>query len=368
MSYKPSHLTLACLCRDTIVKNLERYNAEAFQILDESEWEDIIRRKHEMSRPKRGKGGLDGTGRMNPAVTDKFLLEIETTLPHLGTSKVVDTLVWKDIVNFKFKSRPKGLMWPYSMLESRLKTAGETLLDVRKKENIDEENKKQVIRAIKVMCNSPMDVELLRSSGIGKSAQKFINTCSKNEKLGLEKESMHALHSLLKSWKMMASSEGVMMSENEKQTQFGLSEHIAIARKNASWRELFSALKKFDQEKRENQGARMRERRQRLNSQRPKIVKVRHKSSNPKALKMTAKMAMVTTQSKMHQLRTEAKVTSTRRSPPVQKPAKGFGAAVAFATGSHKRKNATIVDMAGGKRLKIPTTRPPARDFKRKMR
>jgi len=64
----------------------------------------------------------------------------------------------------------------------------------------------------------------------------------------------------------------------------------------------------------------------------------------------------------------EAKVTSMRRSLPVQKSGKGFGAAVAFATGSHKRKNATIIDMAGGKRLKIPNSKPPARDFKRKMR
>lgn len=372
MSHKPSNLTLASLCRDTIVKNLERYNAEAFQILDEHEWEDIIRRKHEMSRPKRGRGGLDGTGRMNPAVTDKFLLEIETTLPHLGTSKVVDTLVWKDIVNFKFKSRPKGLMWPYSMLESELKTAGDTLLGVRKKGSIDEEDKKLVIRAIQVMCNSPMDVMLLRSSGIGRSVQKLISACCKNEKLGLDKESMHALQSLVKSWKTMASSEGVVMSEKliaeEKRSnlsQFGLSEHIAIARQNSSWRQLYSALKKFDQLKRKNQGARMRERRQRLNSQRPKIVKVRHKTSDPKALKMSP---MVTTQSKMQQIRSEAKVTSTRRSAPVQKLSKGFGAAVAFATGSQKRKNATIVDMAGGKRLKIPTNRPPARDFKRKMR
>jgi hypothetical protein len=250
-----------------------------------------------------------------------------------------------------------------------LKTAGDTLLDVRKKGNIDDEDKTLVVRAIKVMCNSPMDVELLRLSGIGRSAQKFINACSKNEKLRLDKASTHALDFLLKSWKMMASSEGVTMSEKVKAeekrsnlSQFGLSEHIAIARKNSSWRQLYLALKKFDQEKRENQGARMRERRERLNSQRPKIVKVRHKTSNSKPLNMTS------TQSKMQQLRAEAKVTSTRRSPPVQKPAKGFGDAVAFATGSHKRKNATIVDIAGGKRLKIPTTRPPARDFKRKMR
>ncbi|CAJ1937060.1 unnamed protein product [Cylindrotheca closterium] len=370
MNCKPSNLTLASLCRDTIVKNLERYNAEAFQILDESEWEDIIRRKHAMSRPKRGKGGLDGTGRMNPAVSDKFLLEIETTLPHLGTSNIVDTLVWKDIVNFKFKSRPKGLMWPYSTLELRLKTAGDTLLDVRKKGNIVEEDRTKLDNALEVVINSPMDVELLRLSGIGRCVQKFINACCKNEKLGLDKETIHALDSLLKSWKMLASSEGVTMSEKVKAeksrsnlSQFGLAEHIAIARKNSSWRQLYSALKMFDQMKRENQGARMRERRQRLNSQRPKIVKVRHKTSNPKPLHVTP---MAYTQSKIKKIREEAKVTSTRRCPPVPKPAKGFGDAVAFATS--KRKNATVVDMAGGKRLKIPTSRPPARDFKRKLR
>jgi len=77
-----------------------------------------------------------------------------------------------------------------------------------------------------------------------------------------------------------------------------------------------------------------------------------------------------TTKSRIQQLRSEAKVTSTRRSAPTQKKTgKGFGAAVAFATGSHKkRKNAVIFDLAGGKRLKMPTSKPPARDFKRKMR
>lgn len=260
--------SLSCLCRDTIVKNLERYNAEAFQILDESEWEDIIRRKHEISRPKRGKGGLDGTGRMNPAVSDKFLLEIEMGLPHLGTSKVVDKLVWKDIVNFKFKSRPIGLLYPCSVLELRLKTAADTLLDVRKKDIIDEADKSLVVEAIKVMCDSPMDVELLRSSGAGKAVQKFINTCTRNEKLRLGKESRLALESLLESWKIMASREGVAMNgktkteENgTKPPRFSPSEHMATVRKCRTWRELHSALKVYDHKRRENQGARMRERR-----------------------------------------------------------------------------------------------------------
>lgn len=364
--------SLTSLCRDTIVKNLERYNAEAFQILDESEWEYIIRRKHEVSRPKRGKGGIDGTGRMNPVVSDKFLLEIETSLPHLGTSNVVDTLVWKDIVNFKFKSRPTGLLYPCPVLESQLKASAETLLDCRKKGFMDEEDKRLVVQAIKVMSDSPMDIELLRSSGVGKTVQKFINACAKNEKLGLDKDSKLALESLLESWKMMASREGVAKNRNSEAEEsesrpplFGPSEHMATVRMCRTWRELHSALKLYDQERRENQGARMRERRQRLNLQRPKIVKVRHRTSNAKTLNM----ASVASQNpKMKQLRAEAKVTSTRRSPPVQKSGKGFGAAVAFATASHKRKNATFVDIVGGKRLKIPTSKPPARDHKRNMR
>jgi hypothetical protein len=382
-----SDISLVSLCRDAIVANLERYNVEAFQILDESEWENIVRRKHEISRPLRGKGGLDGTGRMNPAVNNKFLFTIEETLPHLATSKVVDNLVWKDNVNHKFRagglSRPKGLMFPYPVLEARIKAAGDTLADIRKKHDINEEEKRLGFRAIKAICDSPMDVGLLESSGIGKTVQKFVNTYSKNQNLAFDNKTIANLSAALECWKIMARTSGVLMKDKhaaaetlDSSSRHGRAEDLEKARQCKSWRELFFMLRQNDETRRENQGARMRERRLKLNSERPKIVKVRHKISTRhetivknKETRLGKSPAIpIHKHSKIQQLRAEAKVTSARRSAPMQKVQNGFGAAVAFATGSQKkRKTGSIVlDLAGGKRMKIPNGKPPARDFKKK--
>ena len=72
---------LSTLCRNVIVSNLERYPGEAFAILDEQEWDNLIKLKHTSTRPRLGKGGLDGTGRMNPVVSDKFITEVEESVP-----------------------------------------------------------------------------------------------------------------------------------------------------------------------------------------------------------------------------------------------------------------------------------------------
>lgn len=378
-------VSLVSLCRDAIVANLERYNVEAFQILDESEWENIVRRKHEKSRPLRGKGGLDGTGRMNPAVNDKFLFEIEETLPHLATSKVVDTLVWKDTVNHKFRAggltRPKGLMFPYPVLEARIKAAGDILVDIRKKDDINEEEKRLGLRAIKTICDSPMDIGLLESSGIGKAVQKFVKACSKNKNLDFDIETVESLSAVLEDWKEVARISGVLMKGKiagnalDSSLKHVLSEDLEKARQCKSWRDLFLMLRQYDKMRREDQGARMRERRQKLNSERPKIVKVRHKVSSRhesivrnKATRMEKSPAIpIHKHSKMQQLRAEATVTSSRRGQAVPKGRGGFGAAVAFATGSQKkRKTTTVVDLPGGKRMKVPNGKPPARDFKKR--
>ena len=101
---------LSTLCRNVIVSNLERYPGEAFAILDEQEWDNLVKLKHTSTRPRLGKGGLDGSGRMNPVVSDKFITEVEENVPHFAYSEIVDTLVWKDLVNFRFK--PGGLSRP----------------------------------------------------------------------------------------------------------------------------------------------------------------------------------------------------------------------------------------------------------------
>jgi hypothetical protein len=380
-------ISLVSLCRDAIVANLERYNVEAFQILDESEWENIVRRKHEISRPLRGKGGLDGTGRMKPAMNSKFLSIIEETIPHLATSKVVDNLVWKDNVNHKFRagglSRPKGLMFPYPVLEARIKAAGDALTDIRKKHDMNEEEKRLGFRAIKAICDSPMDVRLLESSGIGKTVQKFVTTCSKNQHLDFDNKTIANLSAVLEGWKGMARTNGVLMKDKHAAAKTldlslrdGRADDLEKARLCKSWRVLYFVLRESDETRRENQGARMRERRQKRNSERPKIVKVRHKTSTRhetivknKETRLGKPPAIpIHKHSKVQQLREEAKVTSARRSAPVQKVQSGFGSAVAFATGSQKKRKtgSTVVDLAGGKRMKIPNCKPPARDFKKK--
>ena len=118
----------------------------------------------------------------------------------------------------------------------------------------------------------------------------------------------------------------------------------------------------------------MRERRRRLDTVRPKIVKVRPASSRQDKIlgrssfgsgfSPTQKTAP-SGNAKIRQLRMEAKVTSTRRQPPpvaaARKQTSGFGAAVAFASVGKKvvgrRKTAPVtksVTLAGGKRMAAP--------------
>jgi hypothetical protein len=125
----------------------------------------------------------------------------------------------------------------------------------------------------------------------------------------------------------------------------------------------------------------MRERRQKLDSVRPKIVKVRPASSRQDSIINRQQNSLAaggssSGNSKIQQLRMEANVTSSRRNRPA-KPMKplggsgstvkpsggGFGAAVAFAVGAKdsntKRKAAatTTIQLAGNKRMKVPNSK-----------
>jgi hypothetical protein len=379
--------SLESLCRNVVTENLERFPACALGIIDEYEWENITKLKHEQSKPLKGSGGLDGTGRLVPAISDKFLSEVEAELPHLASSTVSDMLIWKDIVNHRFRkgglSRPTTLYFPYPILEARIKKSGDILNDLRKRKSTNEEDKKLATRAIKCICESPMDMTFLKSSGIGKAVQKFINFCKKRSDYG--NDCMSNLASTLESWKTMASASGVVMKHSHRANKLDKlsiikrEESLDLARHCKSWRDLFLVLKEGDKTRRENQGARMRERRQKLNKERPKIVKVRPKSSfrqdnilqHPNQKHPQSQIAVpLYKQSRMQKLRAEAITTSTRRSPPVPKPHNGFGAAVAFASGPQKKRRniegAALMDLGGGKRMKIPTLRPPATNFKKK--
>ena len=233
------------------------------------------------------------------------------------------------------------------------------------------------LRAVKCVCESPMDITLLESTGIGKTVQKFIKYCTKNENKNFDESAIKSLMRRLEDWKQMARDCGVLMKEKNTgtaseglQTKTVQKGDLVIARECKSWRQLYVALKEADKERRENQGARMRERRERLNSERPKIVKVRHKRDINVKEVLTSASTPQPLSSKMQKLRDEARIMTTRRSPAKIKPIqRGFGAAVAFASVSKRKKTdgGTIVNLGGYKRMTIPDTRKPAaRDWKRR--
>lgn len=388
--------SLFALCRAVVVSNLERYPPEAFAILDEEEWEALIRRRHDKTRPQKGSGGLDGTGRRTPAVTDKFLSQVEEAIPHLAESAVVDEIVWKDCVSHRFKegglSRPQGLMYPWPVLVEGLQESGNNLLTLVKKEEHSEGDKELALQEIRALAEAPMNISLLKATGIGKTVKKFLKASAAREScLGLHLPidisgqishvtPISKLQSTLSAWMAMAASNGVKMKTEVDCPVAKKTKHdrdLSSAEKCQSWRHLFAILKNSDEKRVENQGARMRERRQKLDSNRPKIVKVRPTKPHHAAILSRPGSGGGSTPSasgtsKLNQIKMETKVTATRQRPPVQAKipsgAGGFGAAVAFASTSKsakKRKaSSKIISLANGKRMKVPDTKKAASNQK----
>ena len=394
---------LSELCMNVVVKELERYPAEAFGILDEYQWDCILQLRHRRTKPLKGKGGIDGRGRLHPAVTDKFMLEVEALNPHLNQSKIADTYVWKDIVEYKFKkgglSRPKGLLYPWPVLVQQLEDDGKVLIDclativedAEIEADCKEKSELSILHAIKRVSESPMDLNLLKSSGIGKTVKKFLNKSVRLDFLDepytyssgkdIRKTPRTTLETTLQSWKDIAADSGVKMKSGE--NRLGRSNGQGIptasiltaAKKCDSWRSLYRTLKVQDEDRKSRQGEKMRERRRRLDTVRPKIVKVRPASCRQdKILGKSSfgsgyhpsQKAAPSGSAKIRQLRMEAQVTSTRRRPHAHVPATrkgtgGFGAAVAFAAVGKKivgrQKTAPVtksVTLSGGKRIAVP--------------
>ena len=273
--------SLVDLCRRVLVSNLERYPPEAFGILNQEEWENVIRVRYDRTRPQKGTGGLDGRGRRNPAVSEKFMLHLEKSSPHLAQSSVIDRLVWKDIVEFRFKeggvSRPSELLYPWPVLEGLAEEYANNLSHISKVDGLDREMEELGFRTINKVCEMPMDVGLLKSSGIGRAVKRFNKACASNQCLQIFDEPIASssireslrtkLEAVLQSWMAMAASSGVKMKAgpcSDSAVDPSCSKDLARARKCSSWRELFDALNEYDERRRSNQGARMRERRQRL--------------------------------------------------------------------------------------------------------
>ncbi len=175
----PNDCSLIALYPSVISANLERYPPDSLGLVSEMEWESIIRLRHKRTSPKAGSGGLDGTGRIAPALSDRFLSEVEQANPQIAESAVVDQLVWKDCVEYKFKlggmTRPKTLTYPWPILMEKIRRTGDALASMMEKD-ASERDEASVGRAMDKLTQFPMNIALLKATGIGKSIKKIIKS------------------------------------------------------------------------------------------------------------------------------------------------------------------------------------------------
>jgi len=412
------------------VANLERYPAEVFAMICESDWEELLRIKHQKSEPQKGTGGLDGTGRRTPALSEKFMRDVESMQSHLAESTVADTLIWKDCVEFRFKrgglTRPSAMLLPWPLLVKQVADQADVLSLWRKKEDeadakgeeleVSEQEAKCITDATLALQVSPMNLSLLKDSGVGKILKKLIKVSNNRQyksvfkriKMpavmslgassqpgeGKEISVLKQLDRLLQSWMDLAASKGVegMSNSGKKKAKGQAAEQfqkddddLKHAEDCKTWRQLFNNLKDRAEQRRLNLGLKMRENRKIENKMRPKIVKVRPADPRKEAM-LDRKAAAASSSgawarggstvashggSKILQLRKEASVQGAREKSglPSFKKQSGFGAAVAFATTTtvsskqklqqqmmnRKRKaTAAVVALGGGKRMKVP--------------
>lgn len=405
----PSADTLEARCLSVIAANIERYPPEAFAIISEDSWDSIVQERNEKTRPSTGTGGLDGSGRLLPAVSAPFLLKVERLNPHLADSAVADRLAWKDCVEYSFHSgsisRPPALQYPWPLLVRKLTRSGEILMELLSDDEQSDACRNQELfqRHVHALSESPMNVSLLQASGIGKAVQKFVKACEKEkpETLNVDTElpvrgrepagvkaavsPLAMLKETLQRWKRMAANSGVQTSSNDaqgdqKDANINDQEDLRLAESCQSWRELYMVVKQREEKRRAKQGERMREIRQNLATGRPKVIKVRAaKSRHDSILDRADKkggarfgsssappFAAAGGNAKMRALKKESRIATTLQKSsarPEQKKKASFGAAVAFATNSKptkstkRRAGQQVVTMAGGKRMKIPTTK-----------
>ena len=371
-------LHLTDLCRHTIVAHFERYPPEVFQSLDLDEWETLLQVRHWTTAPKQGSGGLDGSGRLVPALGDKYLKSVEALCPLLAESRVADQKLWKDCVEHRFRknglTRPVALELPWPALVEHVQFTVDGL--VLAVQDMDALGDTALYGAIAAIDRLPMNVHLLQETGAGKAIQKVRKRLSKQESPHCD-----SLDRILTRWKSMAAASGVIMSttathpeDASSEPSSTIDEDLAIAETCQTWRQLFSALQQREETRRSSQGKRMREMRQHLNNDRPKIVKVRPAKLSvrrERILKTPTAAPASGASGKLAQVRREAAIVASRQRPtgnntspkasaasalePPQRSS--FGAAVAVCN-SKKRKGTSMltagVPIGNGKRMVIP--------------
>ena len=348
--------SLEDLCRAVIVANLEKYDPMCLGSLCEDDWEHIVRVRHQKTQPLQRKtnAGLDGSGRVAPAISDKVLTLIEETNPHLADSAVVDELVWRDCVEYRFRrgntlTRPRELYLPWPELLAHVRQLAQGL---------QSGNEDSVVDA---MVDLPMNVALLQATGIGKVVRKSIKKQKQQPSGGICEDGASKLEALLQSWKALAAQKAPTPPQTD----------LEMAERCSSWRQLFAALKQRQESRRESQGKRMREIRQHLASGRPKVVKVRPAIPNKRLARTVAgERAMGgSSNAKLSQIRREAasqrqqQKPAPRRATTAKRPNNAsFGDAVAFVSG--KKKGTTTVGMKllpGGKLMTMPAAKKSGR-------
>jgi len=282
----PSSLVSRCMA--VLVANLERYPPSVLGMLAENEWNDLIATKHEKTAPRQGTGGLDGTGRRTPALSERFLREVETANPHLAESKCADTLIWKDCVECQFKrdglTRPRALLLPWPLLVQQIVDLSDVLVAYKTQEDeldkeghqlaLTEEVSANITEATMALKESPMNVTLLKDSGIGKVLKKLIKASSSRSKKSIfkrlklpttnlpartavaanvkEVSVLKQLERLLQAWMDLAASQGIAISSNSSSpprkgdmtTSFEKDQQdLQRAETCNTWRKLFAVLK-----------------------------------------------------------------------------------------------------------------------------
>jgi len=389
----PAGASLEYRCRVVIAMHLERYPPEAIGMIGEHAWGAVIKLKHDRTAPDKGK-------RRTPAITERFLSAVEEENPHLAESAVADKLVWKDIVESKFPSnglaRPIGLLFPWPILVQRVVRAGSDLMELYATVDVGDKDKNNLERAIQVLVETPMCVSLLQETEIGKTLKKFIKLSAKRPKAhdldifspqpmssstkanGKSLSPLQQLEFLLQCWKDMAAKSGVAMHSSRQVARSATPEDdiasdLKAAESCQTWRQLYHLLHEREQTRRVNQGARMRESRERIAQNQPKIVKVRPAKAKHDAILNrplgpkygSSSASLGPTKNKLQVLKEESKVAAVwqKSSPGSKLPSNSFGNAVAFAgVGKSAKKLKTnparTVATSGGKTMKGPTKIP----------
>jgi hypothetical protein len=223
-----------------------------------------------------------GTGRLVPAVSYKFLESVEEANPHLTECVFVDEMLWKDCVEYHFRrgglTRPIGLLSPWPVVVSEVKSILE-FLSCSKTTGNEQYGHSNISDATASLSKIPMSVQLLKDSGAGKVLKKIV----KSPHPAIDQESLLQLNSILTSWVTLAASSGVTMKRHQptgtaavQKSSKGIDiEDLKIAEECMTWRQLFVALKKRDDDRITSQGKRMREIRKNVSMNDPKFCHFR---------------------------------------------------------------------------------------------